>query len=962
MIKPELRKAHETIKEFESKQNDHLDFGSLFLKKIPEEVFELRNIKNIKTLVLIENQLTELPKEISLLENLTDLAVMGNHLKKLPKEIGQLKNLDYLDLRDNRLTELPKEIAKLKNLKHLMLGENRLTKLPKEITQLENLEGLDIRVNRFTKLPKEICKLKSLRGLELGNNQLTQLPKEIALLQNLHTLNLENNQLIQLPKEIAQLENLKYFSLDGNNHLIFPPPPIVKKGAQVILNYLKTVDKKTKLWTSKMVLVGEVGAGKTCLLDALEGKNFDLGRETTNGINFRKLYLPCPGKKDICIELNVWDFGGKDIYRATHQFYLTNHALFVLVWNARLGYETGKIYKWLETIEAVAPDSPILIVATHSKGKMADSPRSDILSKYPNKVHFFEVDNEIKQGIKELKEFIQKFAYNLKNVGTERPSSWVIAAKTIKTLNEIYISEKKLFRVFQESGVNKSDYENLAVYLHERGDIIYYPDEENLKETILIKPAWLSQHTAKILESEEVSKQAGILSESLMSELATDCDLYFQDKLITLMENFDISFKNDIDTSLIVEKLKYEEHSSYKKLWETFEPSEKEIVFKYELNTIPAGIPSWFIARTHRFSIYIHWRNGVLLEDKEKKHLGLVIARPKIKEVWLKVKGIMPYYFLALLRDTLELTFNRFKGLIRKTKVPCPGHNGKPCTYFFDLEDLEEKLTKKAPEFTIKCPKATENIDVEIMKMLFGLSYEPKNQTLVEQFTKQVKHTIDEQTKLLVIEMDKKNEDLIKTIQTKNEELIKIIHLDFIKNYQMQQKLMDHTCPNLFTLEPKERSIITNPLEVNEYKLQLYCQMPGHVHPVEEGCYTLKSPKKWLVAIAPYYNEMLKKLKWILPVLMPGAKALLNDTVIDSAKMNLKTLKDYIEKLPSIDIENKEIPKSVNLRMAEGSELRLIRQLLEKKNKNHHWGGLERVVTPEGYILWLCKEHTKEYK
>ncbi len=50
------------------------------------------------------------------------------------------------------------------------------------------------------------------------------------------------------------------------------------------------------------------------------------------------------------------------------------------------------------------------------------------------------------------------------------------------------------------------------------------------------------------------------------------------------------------------------------------------------------------------------------------------------------------------------------------------------------------------------------------------------------------------------------------------------------------------------------------------------------------------------------------------------------------------------------------------LHLATGSELRMIRQILGKKDTSHHWGGLERVVTPEGHILWLCKDHAKEYK
>jgi small GTP-binding protein len=747
---------------------------------------------------------------------------------------------------------------------------------------------------------------------------------------------------------------LRELLLDGNENLVSPPPSVVQQGTEAVLNYLKALDEKTTVWTSKMVLVGEGGVGKTCLLDAIEGKKFEKGKDTTHGIDIRKLSFPCPEKDDICMELNVWDFGGQDIYHATHQFYLTNHALFVLVWSARLGYEAGKLYKWLETIQALAPDSPILVVATHSKERGADLPKGDIENKYPGKVHFFEVDNTNKQGIKELKEAIQKFAINLKYMGIERPLSWVNASEAIKTLRRKYLPKKELFRIFKKNGVVLENHETLAVYLHELGDILYYPDEEELKDTIIIKPAWVSQHIARILDSDEVSKREGFLHNDLMQELWDDLEPGLQDKFITLMEKFDLSYKTESkrEISLIVEKLKYEEHPEYKKKWEAFE-AEREIAFKYELDTIPAGIPTWFIARTHRFSQYIHWRNGVLLEDEEKKHRGLVIARPESKEVWLRVKGIMPYYFSVLLRDTLEFTFNRFEGLKRTAKVPCPGHKGNPCPHFFELNDLERKLKRKPPKFTIECPKAPEDVeeDVDVMKMLFGLSYAPGNQYLVDQITERVGRKINEQTKLLVDEVH---------------ELKKFLQLEFIKSWQIQHKIMDQTCPNLFTLKAKDSSFFTKPIDVDEFELQLYCQKPGCIHAVESGCYTVEVPKKWLMAISPYYNKMIKVLKWVLPVLQPVAGKLLDAAVIEGTKEDVGMLKEYIVKLPESKVENM-MPRQAleaidDMVFYKGAELRLIREILGQKDTSHHWGGLERVVTPEGHILWLCPEHAKEYK
>ena len=42
------------------------------------------------------------------------------------------------------------------------------------------------------------------------------------------------------------------------------------------------------------------------------------------------------------MRLAVWDFGGQEIYHATHQFFLTDQSLFVLVWSARADFEHGR--------------------------------------------------------------------------------------------------------------------------------------------------------------------------------------------------------------------------------------------------------------------------------------------------------------------------------------------------------------------------------------------------------------------------------------------------------------------------------------------------------------------------------------------------------------------------------------------------------------------------------------------
>src|SRR5690606_30006702 len=79
-----------------SSQSTELDLSSKDLKKIPKEVFDM---KDLKTLDLSNNNLNELPSEIENLRNLRVLDLRGNNIYYLPFELNRLKFLKeiYLD-------------------------------------------------------------------------------------------------------------------------------------------------------------------------------------------------------------------------------------------------------------------------------------------------------------------------------------------------------------------------------------------------------------------------------------------------------------------------------------------------------------------------------------------------------------------------------------------------------------------------------------------------------------------------------------------------------------------------------------------------------------------------------------------------------------------------------------------------------------------------------------------------
>ncbi len=253
------------------------------------------------------------------------------------------------------------------HLLELHLCELRLSQVPSQVWQFSALQALYLSYNELRTLPAEIGKLSALQILDLFYNDLSTLPAELGNLFALKELDLGDNQLTILPAELGNLSKLSHISLSRNRSpLQTPPPEIVAQGTDAILAYLRTLlQARVERFEAKVILVGEGGMGKTSLLRALQQQPFVEGLPPTHGIEVGTLHVPHSKRSKQEITLYTWDFGGQEIYQATHQFFLTQRSVYLLVWNARLGAEACRLPFWLETITAHAPDAKIVLIATH---------------------------------------------------------------------------------------------------------------------------------------------------------------------------------------------------------------------------------------------------------------------------------------------------------------------------------------------------------------------------------------------------------------------------------------------------------------------------------------------------------------------------------------------------------------------------------------------------------------------
>src|SRR6202008_4464686 len=98
----------------------------------------------------------------------------------------------------------------------------------------------------------------------------------------------------------------------------------------------------------------------TSIVNRLLHGTFDDVKKT-EGIRITEWPLTVGEKKDQ-VRLNVWDFGGQEIMHATHQFFLTERSLYLVVLNGRQGHEDAEAEYWLQLVRSFGGDSPVLVV------------------------------------------------------------------------------------------------------------------------------------------------------------------------------------------------------------------------------------------------------------------------------------------------------------------------------------------------------------------------------------------------------------------------------------------------------------------------------------------------------------------------------------------------------------------------------------------------------------------------
>jgi internalin A len=674
-----------------------LDLWKNQLRALPESI---GNLTNLTSLALWNSQLRALPESIGNLTNLTALDLSSSQLRALPESIGNLTNLTTLDLWENQLNALPESIGNLTNVTYISLWKNQLRALPESIGNLTNLTTLDLGSNQLNALPESIDNLTNLTSLDLGSNQLKALPESIGQLRNLTSLNLGSNQLNALPESIGQLSNLTSLIID-ENPLNQIPPEIVQKGGIAVRDYYRQrLEEKTDyIYEAKLIIIGEGGAGKTSLANKIIDSTYKLKLEgsdnpekSTEGIDI--LGFNFPHSSGNSFRINIWDFGGQEIYHATHQFFLTKRSLYLLVADTRQA-NTNFNY-WLEVVELLSGASPTLIIKNEKQDRPCQVNENQLRERFPNLEKVIPTNLSNNRGLSNILLAVQHHISQLPHIGQPLPKTWVRVRAALETDTRNYITQEEFLDLCDTHGFKRrEDKLQLSGYLHDLGVCLHFQDDSILKNWIVLKPEWGTTAVYTVIETPKVKQAFGNFTHADLVEIWKE-DRYtdMRYELLQLMMRFKLCYEiPHRPKTYIAPQLLSEDKPKYD--WDDTD----NLILRYDYDFMPKGMLTRFTVEMHRLiDSDLVWKEGIILTEANAR--AEVIETYSKNEIRIRVSGFPKKDLLTRIRHEFNKIHDSYEKLRYRELIPCncPTCKGSQNPHAYALQKLQERLQNQTYE------------------------------------------------------------------------------------------------------------------------------------------------------------------------------------------------------------------------------------------------------------------------
>lgn len=692
-----------------------LDLTSCGLITLPDELWDLPDLK----MLYLGN-----PSK-SLRTNQGEYSVESNHSLILSSKIELLTNLQVLSLSNCEIQFESEAPLNLPNLIHLDVFNCNFNQVPEQLL-IRSIQEIGFNCLE-TSLSENFFELRNLKRAYLTGSAIESLPDKIGELLFLQHLYLFRTKIASLPHSMAQLRYLSKLMLYGTPLEEKLPPEILKQSGKEIIRYLLSQESDAPKFyfnESKMIIVGQGHVGKSSLLNRLIHNKFE-DSGSTEGIDISSWSFTKNGQK---YKLNVWDFGGQEIYHSTHQFFLTKRSLYLLVWDALAEDEYGRIDYWLKTIQSLAGDSPIIIVVNkcdNDLGRLHRLDDVDYKERFPQILDIVYVSCKDNIGISSLRKRIKDISVNLPLMKTSWLSSWMRIRETLEKTSKQrnFISYKDYLKICSRFNVDVEEAKSLIKYLNDLGIVLYYYDDPILKNIVILSSEWGTDAVYKVLDEQEkhLKGRNGILNADDLQIIWNDTTAYPPERhihLISLMKKFQLIFDISESKYLVAELLENKTIS----LDYSF-PKGDSLAFRYEYDFVPAGVMTRFIVSINRYLETINgvkqcWKKGAYLRYHDAYALVRLHDNLADRYIEIKVGGTKPrerQELLTIIRTTFEEINNQYNQINITEQIPCTCSD--ECTWLFDYKKV--LLAESKGKQIVQCQNTFE--DVDIRKLLDGV-------------------------------------------------------------------------------------------------------------------------------------------------------------------------------------------------------------------------------------------------
>ena len=681
------------------------------LGSFPKEILEMEQLEELD---LSHNSITSVPSNLGRLKNLASLSLRDNKLSSIPKSLVEIPNLRYLDVSYNSLTSFPALESDLPSMIELDLGANALRSIPSFVSRLPNLTKLYLYENQLDHIPKWLTTLTKLEGLHLADNSFREIPKSLFRIESLRIVKFDNrvtkgNRIREIPSLITQLGNLNVFDV-AHNPIEIPSPEIVANGIQAIKAYFNQIEEQGKdyLHEAKLLILGESGSGKTTLAKKIQNPQYELRDEdSTKGIEVIKWAFEMENGQPFTV--NIWDFGGQEIYHATHQFFLTKRSLYALVTDTRK--EDTDFYFWLNVVELLSDNSPLLIVKNERQNRRREINERQLRGQFTNLRETFATNLATNRGLSRLLGAIKHHIGGLPHIGTPLPKTWVRVREALEKESRDYITLEEYLDICEQNGFTETkDKLQLGSYLHNLGVCLHFQEDPLLKKTVILKPKWGTDAVYKILDDDVVIRNLGRFDESHLMSIWRDKEYAnMHAELLQLMINFQLCYKIPGGDYYIAPHLLTENQPKYD--WD----ERNNLIVRYTYEFMPRGIITQFIVAMHTFIAEQKnvWKSGTILEYDGTN--AEVIEHYGRREIKVRIQGKRKKELMAIVTFELEKIHASYKALKYTKLIPC---NCRMCKdtqdpNFYRFETLRRFIDNN--QNTIMCEQSFENVKVKTL-------------------------------------------------------------------------------------------------------------------------------------------------------------------------------------------------------------------------------------------------------